>query len=99
MWLAAIGVFVLLGILASPARLGEALLPALVVGVGLTLIARPVSVLLCATPFGMPLREQVYGWLLSPGHEQRWTRPAADGLVRIQRQTPGELFAEDFVVI
>lgn len=59
-WLSQIGLFVLLGLLASPARLGEALLPALVVGVGLTLVARPLSVLVCATPFGMPLREQVF---------------------------------------
>jgi cell volume regulation protein A len=59
-WLSQIGLFVLLGLLASPARLGDALLPALVVGLGLTLVARPVSVLLCATPFGMPLREQVF---------------------------------------
>lgn len=59
-WLSQIGLFVLLGLLASPARLGDALLPALVVGVGLTLVARPLSVALCATPFGMPLREQVF---------------------------------------
>jgi cell volume regulation protein A len=51
---------VLLGLLASPARLGDALLPALVVGVGLTFVARPISVLLCATPFGMSLREQAF---------------------------------------
>jgi cell volume regulation protein A len=59
-WLAQIGLFVLLGLLASPARLGDALLPALVVGVGLTLVARPVSVWLSATPFGMPWREQAF---------------------------------------
>lgn len=59
-WLSQIVLFVLLGLLASPARLGESLLPALVVGVGLTFLARPLSVLLCATPFRMPLREQVF---------------------------------------
>ena len=59
-WLSQIGLFVVLGLLASPARLGDALLPALVVGVALTFVARPISVLLCATPFGMPLREQVF---------------------------------------
>lgn len=58
--LSQIGLFVLLGLLASPARLVDALLPALVVGVALTLIARPISVLICATPFGMRLREQVF---------------------------------------
>ena len=59
-WLSQIGLFVVLGLLASPARLPDALLPALVVGVALTLVARPLSVLVCATPFGMPLREQVF---------------------------------------
>jgi cell volume regulation protein A len=50
----------MLGLLASPARLVDAILPALVVGATLTLIARPISVLLCATPFGVRLREQVF---------------------------------------
>lgn len=59
-WLSQIGLFVLLGLLASPARLGDALLPALVVGGALTLVARPISVWLCTTPFGMKLREQVF---------------------------------------
>ncbi len=43
-WLAQIGLFVLLGLLASPNRLADALLPALIVGVGLTFVARPLSV-------------------------------------------------------
>jgi cell volume regulation protein A len=59
-WLSQIGLFVLLGLLASPARLIDAVLPALVVGATLTLIARPVSVLLCATPFGVRLWEQAF---------------------------------------
>lgn len=59
-WLAQIGLFVLLGLLASPARLVDAVVPALVVGVALTLVARPLSVWLCATPFGVPAREQLF---------------------------------------
>jgi cell volume regulation protein A len=59
-WLAQIGLFVLLGLLATPARLGGAVLPALVVGGGLLLLARPLSVLLTASPFGMPWREQAF---------------------------------------
>ncbi|HEX6248289.1 MAG TPA: potassium/proton antiporter [Nocardioidaceae bacterium] len=59
-WLAQIGLFVLLGLLASPSRLPEAVLPALVVGGGLLLVARPLSVLVCATPFRVPLREQAF---------------------------------------
>lgn len=59
-WLAQIGLFVLLGLLASPSRLPEALLPALVVGTGLLLLARPLSVAVCLTPFRLPWREQVF---------------------------------------
>ncbi|RSM72867.1 potassium/proton antiporter [Actinoplanes sp. ATCC 53533] len=43
-WVAQIGLFVLLGLLASPERLGDALVPALVVGCALVLLARPLSV-------------------------------------------------------
>jgi cell volume regulation protein A len=43
-WVAQIGLFVLLGLLVSPARLGDALVPALVVGFALVLLARPLSV-------------------------------------------------------
>lgn len=59
-WLAQIGLFVLLGLLASPSRLWEALPTALVVGAALTLVARPVSVALCATPFRVPWRDQAF---------------------------------------
>ncbi|WP_347565579.1 potassium/proton antiporter [Nocardioides sp. IC4_145] len=59
-WLAQIGLFVLLGLLASPGRLLEALPWALVVGASLTLVARPVSVLTCLLPFRVPWRDQVF---------------------------------------
>jgi cell volume regulation protein A len=59
-WLAQIGLFVLLGLLASPARLGGAVLPALVVGLVLLFLARPLSVAVCATPFRVPVREQAF---------------------------------------
>jgi cell volume regulation protein A len=45
-WLAQIGLFVMLGLLAVPSRLGNAVLPALLVGGVLVLLARPLSVLL-----------------------------------------------------
>ncbi|HEV2892087.1 MAG TPA: potassium/proton antiporter [Frankiaceae bacterium] len=50
-WLAQIGLFVMLGLLASPGRLGGAVLPALAIGLVLTLVARPLSVLLALAPF------------------------------------------------
>lgn len=59
-WLAQIGLFVMLGLLASPARLPDAVLPALAVGAALTFVARPLSVALCLTPFRVPLRDQVF---------------------------------------
>lgn len=58
--LAEAGLFVLLGLLVSPDRLPSALLPALVVGAAATLLARPLSVLICALPFRLPLREQTF---------------------------------------
>ncbi|HEX6151876.1 potassium/proton antiporter [Nocardioides sp.] len=59
-WLAQIGLFVLLGLLASPDRLLAALPTALVVGGALTLVARPLSVVLCAAPFRVRWRDQVF---------------------------------------
>ena len=47
-WVAQIGLFVLLGLLSSPGRLDEALVPAIVVGVALVLLARPLSVVISA---------------------------------------------------
>lgn len=52
--------FVMLGLLASPERLPSAILPALVVGAALTFVARPFALLVCATPFRVPLREQAF---------------------------------------
>jgi cell volume regulation protein A len=59
-WLAQIGLFVLLGLLASPGRLPGAVLPALAVGTGLLLLSRPLSVVLSALPFRLPWREQAF---------------------------------------
>lgn len=59
-WLAQIGLFVMLGLLASPHRLAGAILPALAVGGGLLLLARPLSVLASMTWFRMRWREQAF---------------------------------------
>jgi cell volume regulation protein A len=59
-WLAQIGLFVLLGLYASPGRLGGALVPALVAGAVLVLLARPLSVVVSAAPFRVPWREQAF---------------------------------------
>jgi potassium/hydrogen antiporter len=59
-WLAQIGLFVLLGLLASPGQLDEAVVPAIVVGLALLFLARPLSVLVCATPFRLGPRAQAF---------------------------------------
>jgi cell volume regulation protein A len=50
-WLGQIGLFVMLGLLASPARLPSAILPALLVGIVSVLLARPISVALSVSWF------------------------------------------------
>jgi cell volume regulation protein A len=57
-WIAQIGMFVLLGLLVTPHELGDDILPALVIGLVLTMVARPLSVVLCLTPFRVPWQEQ-----------------------------------------
>jgi cell volume regulation protein A len=59
-WLAQIGLFVLLGLLVTPSRLGEEVWPAVGVGAALLLLARPASVALTTTWFRVQWREQVF---------------------------------------
>ncbi|HEU4912659.1 MAG TPA: potassium/proton antiporter [Actinomycetes bacterium] len=51
-WLAQIGLFVMLGLVATPSELGPSILPALAIGVVLLVVARPVSVVVALGPFG-----------------------------------------------
>jgi cell volume regulation protein A len=58
-WLAQIGLFIMLGLLASPRSFGlEHLVGGVVVGAVLTLVARPLSVVVCGIPLRLPWREQ-----------------------------------------
>jgi cell volume regulation protein A len=57
-WIAQIGMFVLLGLLALPHSLAADFWPALAIGAALTLVARPLSVMLSLVPFRVPWREQ-----------------------------------------
>ena len=57
-WIGQIGMFVLLGLLAAPESMGDAVVPALVIGTVLVFLARPLSVVLTLTPFRVPGREQ-----------------------------------------
>jgi potassium/hydrogen antiporter len=57
-WIAQIGLFVLLGLLVTPHELSDEILPAIVTGLVLTVVARPMSVVLSLLPFRWPWREQ-----------------------------------------
>ena len=60
-WIAQIGLFVMLGLLASPNRIDlERVLLALAAGLFLTFVARPVSVLASAVWFRVPIRKQAF---------------------------------------
>jgi cell volume regulation protein A len=59
-WLAQIGLFVLLGLLVSPARLPGSLGAAIVVGLVLLFVARPISVALSVSWFRIGVREQAF---------------------------------------
>jgi potassium/hydrogen antiporter len=59
-WLAQIVMFVLLGLLVSPQRLGASAGPAVVVAMVLMLVARPVAVFLCLAPFRFSWREKLF---------------------------------------
>ncbi len=60
-WIAQIGLFVMLGLLATPSRVSlRAVLVALAAGFFLTFIARPISVYLSTVWFTVPVREQVF---------------------------------------
>ena len=63
-WMAQIGLFVMLGLLASPERLEWwHLWTGLLAGAVLTFVARPLSVMSCATWWRVPFREQTFiGW-------------------------------------
>ncbi|MFC9845685.1 potassium/proton antiporter [Streptomyces sp. NPDC060223] len=57
-WIAQIGMFVLLGLLVTPHELGGDIWPALVIGLVLTVVARPLSIVLSLLPFRLPWQEQ-----------------------------------------
>jgi cell volume regulation protein A len=59
-WLAQIGVFVLLGVYVAPHRLPGAIVDAVVIGLVLLVVARPLSVVVAALPLRIPWREQAF---------------------------------------
>lgn len=59
-WLAQIVMFVLLGLLASPQRLLDSIVPAVAVALVLMVAARPLAVYLCLAPFRFNWREKIF---------------------------------------
>ncbi|MEU9122901.1 potassium/proton antiporter [Streptomyces sp. NPDC048506] len=57
-WIGQIGMFVLLGLLVTPHNLLDDVVPALVIGLILTIVARPVSVFVALLPFRVPWQEK-----------------------------------------
>ncbi|WP_019634908.1 potassium/proton antiporter [Actinomadura atramentaria] len=59
-WLAQIGLFVMLGLLASPDQLPAQIVPALIIGSILLLVARPISVVLSTIGFRLSWGEKMF---------------------------------------
>lgn len=59
-WLAQVTMFLTMGLLVFPSDLREVAVPGLAIALILALVARPVAVFLCLTPFRFPIREQLY---------------------------------------
>ncbi|MEU1076585.1 MULTISPECIES: potassium/proton antiporter [unclassified Streptomyces] len=57
-WIAQIGMFVLLGLLVTPHELPDDFWPAVLIGLALTMVARPLAVLISVAPFRMPWQEK-----------------------------------------
>ncbi len=94
-WLAQIGLFVMLGLLAEPSRLPGALLPALAVGLVLLLLARPASVVISLTPFRIPWNEQAFiSWA-----GLRGAVPIVMAIVPVVEGVPGSNRLFDIVVV
>lgn len=59
-WLCQIVMFLMLGLLVTPADLLSHAIPALAIAIFLIFIGRPVAVWLCLTPFRFPVREKLF---------------------------------------
>ncbi|WP_119727206.1 potassium/proton antiporter [Thermomonospora amylolytica] len=96
-WLAQIGLFVMLGLLASPSELPGQIVPALIAGSVLVLVARPLSVWLSTMGFGLGRSEKAFlSWA-----GLRGAVPVVFATVPMSEGVPGadRLFALVFVIV
>jgi cell volume regulation protein A len=59
-WIAQIGLFVVLGMYVDVSKLPAALVPGLIIGLMVLVLARPLSVIAASLPFKVPWREQAF---------------------------------------
>ncbi|RFU43500.1 potassium/proton antiporter [Actinomadura logoneensis] len=96
-WLAQIGLFVMLGLLASPADLPAQIVPALVIGFVLLLVARPLSIMISTIGFNFSLGEKLFAsWA-----GLRGAVPIVLATIPMVKDVPGadRLFAIVFTVV
>jgi potassium/hydrogen antiporter len=96
-WLAQIGLFVLLGLYAAPSKVLDAVLPGLVAGAVVVLLARPLSVLVALLPFRIPLPDKAFvSW-----SGLRGAVPIVLALIPLTEGRPGaqELVGAVFVLV
>jgi len=63
-WLGQVSMFVLLGLLLFPSRLGEVAVPGIAIGLFVAVVARPLVVAICLLPFRYPPKEVLFiGWM------------------------------------
>ena len=93
--LAEVGLFVLLGLLASPNRLAGSLVDALVVGAVATLLARPLAVFVSALPWKLPVRDGIFlSWA-----GLRGAVPVVLATIPVVQQLPGATKVVDVVFV
>ncbi|MVA74876.1 potassium/proton antiporter [Auraticoccus sp. F435] len=95
-WISQIGLFVMLGLLAYPSRLSwRVVLVALAVGVFLTVVARPLSVLACALWFRVPVHHIAFmSWA-----GLRGAVPIVLATIPLSEGVPGADFLFDVVLV
>jgi potassium/hydrogen antiporter len=94
-WMAQIGLFVLLGLLASPTQLPSQVLGAVGIGLVLVFVARPLALLVTVSWFRVPLREQAFlSWA-----GLRGAVPVVLATIPLGRHVPGSEQVFDLVFV